>query len=112
MEATERFIRPDLAGRVERFDLDSLIWYLPCTVRLLLVTDSGGYFDDENFGLGELRRILSASPTPWARFDVTTAHRRSFASADVTNFRFDTHDLSPYDQVWLFGFPPLWRRGS
>jgi hypothetical protein len=77
----------------------------PCTVRILMVLDGGGYFTDhDDFGLGELLKALSVSPGPWVRFAVTKAHRANpmGSGADIVNFRFDQHDLSQYDEIWLF----------
>src|ERR1044071_9942920 len=79
------------------------IWLRPCTVRVLMVTDGGGSFTNADFGLTELLNVLSVSPGPYVRFAVTKAHRSSTATnADITSFRFDTHDLSQYDEIWMF----------
>lgn len=78
-------------------------WLRPCTVKILIVTDGGGSFNLADFGLAELLTVLAVPPGPHVRFQVTKAHRGPFAqSADITNFRFDTHDLSQYDEIWLF----------
>ncbi|MEZ4296915.1 MAG: DUF1805 domain-containing protein [Polyangiaceae bacterium] len=84
------------------------------TVRILMVGDGRISFDPhKNFGLGVLVGILRASRLPV--FDVVTAHRaqmgRQFPAgqpieADLFAFRFDRHDLSRYDQIWLFGDSP------
>lgn len=79
------------------------IWLRPCTVRILMVTDGGGSFTNADFGLTELLNVLSVSPGPYVRFAVTKAHRGSgAANADITSFRFDTTDLSQYDEIWMF----------
>ena len=81
------------------------IFLKPCTVKILMVIDNGGAFDNRDFGLSELLNILSVSPGPWVRFEVTKAHRDNpvgGGGADFTNFRFDTHDLNQYDEIWLF----------
>jgi hypothetical protein len=79
------------------------IWLRPCTVRILMVTDGGGSFTNADFGLTELINVLSVSPGPYVRFAVTKAHRSSTATnADLTSFQFDTHDLSQYDEIWMF----------
>jgi hypothetical protein len=84
-------------------DLIYPILIRPCTVRILMVTDSGGSFGMADFGLGELLNVLSVSPGPWVRFAVTKANRISDATADISNFRFDAQDLSRFDEIWLFG---------
>jgi hypothetical protein len=77
----------------------------PCTVRMLIVTDGGGSFTDQDFGLTELLSVLSVSPGPYVRFAVTKAHRSAggflTANADIVGFRFDTTDLSQFDQIWM-----------
>lgn len=77
----------------------------PCTVRILMVTDGGGSFTDGDFGLTELLNVLSVSPGPYVRFAVTKAHRSATGGngADIDNFRFDTTDVSGYDQIWMIG---------
>lgn len=79
-------------------------WLLrPCTVRILMVTDGGGSFTNADFGLTELLEVLSVSPGPYVRFAVTKAHRSAGGGngADIDGFRFDTSDLSLYDQIWM-----------
>jgi hypothetical protein len=88
----------------------------PCEVKILIVTDGFASFGVNDFGMRALRGILAVPPSPWVRFQVTTAHRRNDPAlppppsppptgtvADVSNFRFDTTDLSQYDQIWLLG---------
>jgi hypothetical protein len=79
------------------------IFLRPCSVKILMVTDQGATFGVGNFGLKALLDTLAVPPGPWVRFDVTKAHRRTDPSADLQQFRFDAHDLSGYDQIWLFG---------
>ncbi len=89
------------------------IFFRPCTVHILIVTDSGGSFTDAAFGLTELLSVLSVSPGPYVRFAVTKAHRSAgAANADISSFRFDTTDLQQFDEIWLFavsrgGFTPI-----
>lgn len=79
------------------------IFLRPCTVKILIVTDAGGSFTGAAFGLTELLNVLSVSPGPYVRFAVTKAHRSSgAANADITPFRFDTTDLSQFDEIWMF----------
>ncbi|GAB2961982.1 hypothetical protein [Saccharothrix stipae] len=87
----------------------------PPAVRILMVTDGTASFDRADFGLAALVDVLLTPPGPWVRFEVTRAHREDnlpALSADITDFRFDGHDLAQYDQIWLFGVaraprPPL-----
>ena len=90
-------VRPDIF-----FDLK---WWRKCRVKLLIVTDSssGGFGPTEGFHLGQILAVLADDPWSHVTFDVTKAHRQASATADLPNFRFDTHDLSAYSQVWLFG---------
>ena len=83
------------------------ILLLPCRVRILMVTDGGGSFGTADFGLEALLGILAVPPGPWATFEVTKAHRRSDPDADLQSFRFDAHDLSQYDQIWMFAVERL-----
>lgn len=78
-------------------------WLRPCTVKILIVTDSAGSFNLADFGLAELLTVLAVPPGPYVTFQITKAHRGAFAQgANITNFRFDKHDLSQYDEMWLF----------
>ncbi|GAA4467676.1 hypothetical protein GCM10023189_51760 [Nibrella saemangeumensis] len=73
-----------------------------CRVKMLVVTDYGGSFgDNEGFGLGHFLRAFD-EPLPFTSFEITKAHRRSDEDADIENFRFHEHDLSRYDVIWLF----------
>lgn len=74
----------------------------PCEVKILIVTDGTGSFGVADFGLRALLGILAVPPNPWVRFEVTKAHRRFDPVAHISEFRFDTVDLSGYDQIWLF----------
>lgn len=74
----------------------------PFGLKILMVTDGGGSFGRADFGLSALLDALATPPGPWVRFQVTKAHRRNDPSADLTSFRFDSHDLAQYDQIWMF----------
>jgi hypothetical protein len=79
------------------------IFLRPCVVHILVVTDAGGSFDNAAFGLAELLSVLAISPGPFVRFAVTKAHRGAVAAnADISSFRFDTTDLSQFDEIWMF----------
>lgn len=77
-----------------------------CEVRILVVTDSpaGGFGTVAGLHLGQVLQVLRDDPWSHARFEIVKAHRQGTSEANVLdNFRFDRHDLSRYDQVWLFG---------
>jgi hypothetical protein len=63
---------------------------------------SGG---DEYFGLSEVVATLASGGALFSSFAVTKAHRDTDVrgAADIQNFRFDQHDLSVYDEIWLIG---------
>ncbi|WP_380165170.1 hypothetical protein [Jannaschia sp. R86511] len=92
------------------------LWWRPCPVRVLLVTDGGLDFGSGAFGLRTFVTTLLSGTYP-ARFVITLAHRRS-RSGDammdgdnridrrITGFRFDDgghFGVDDYDQLWLFG---------
>lgn len=60
---------------------------------------------DAYFGLGEFIRTLTTSAAQFTRIAVTRAHRDTDVNhaADLELFRFDDHDLSQYDVIFLFG---------
>ena len=78
---------------------------LQCTVRVLMVTDGAGF---GNRGGADLRRLVEAvtADVPYhVGIEVTTAHHAAggHAGADIDGFRFSTHGLEAYDQVWILG---------
>ncbi len=102
------------------FDLHELRpWYWrPCVVRILMVSDGTLDFSLADFGLRTLVEVIHGTPLPHTRFQITVAHRSTFASdamvatgvpsvtRGIKGFRFDDPDhFAPgmYDQVWLFG---------
>lgn len=85
------------------FDPGMLQLVLPCRIRMLMVTDGSGSFDGAGFGLENFLKAFQ-EPAPYVRFQITKAHRRNPGSGeDLQNFRFNTHDLTQYDVIWLFG---------
>ncbi len=60
---------------------------------------------DAYFGLSEFIRTLTHSAPYFSPVLVTKAHRDTDVrgAADIENFRFDKHDLSVYDEIFLFG---------
>lgn len=81
-------------------------WLIICNIKILIITDSGlgGFTLTEGFHLGQILKILKENPWSHINFEVTKAHRETSNEDDVIdNFRFDSHDLSQYSQIWLFG---------
>ena len=110
MTVGDQFRMPIIADRLARQQLYLdrpweiyPIYLKPCRVKILIVTDSGGSFGTADFGLRELIQTITTPTVPWVRFDVVGANRRLDSTADIQDFRFDTHDLGQYDQMWLFG---------
>src|SRR5215211_7241064 len=75
----------------------------PCDVGILMVTDSGGSFGTDDFGLKALIDALAVPPGPWVRFEITTANRGPDPTADIEGFDFTAQSLDNFDQIWLFG---------
>lgn len=75
----------------------------PWHVRILLVADGAGSFGDDDLGLRGVVECLDHPAAPWARCEVTTAHRAGDPTADVQGFRFDGHELTAFDEIWLIG---------
>lgn len=81
---------------------------LQCTVRVLMVTDGAGFGSG---GEADLRRLVEAvtAEAPYhVAIEVTTAHHAAggHTGADVDGFRFSTHGLEAYDQIWILGARP------
>ncbi len=98
------------------------IWPLLAGIQALVVLDgrphSGHYASfgpgdpssdptsgDDYFGLSEFLRTLSSPVPHLTRIFVTKAHRDTDirGAANIEHFRFDQHDLSAYDEIFLFG---------
>jgi hypothetical protein len=98
-------------------DFDKIIlWpWRRCKVRILIVSDGGIAFGNNDFGLAELiTKALNTSSRPFVDFVITKAHRGVGTGADINNFKFDNSQMpapaaakafnnTNYDQVWLFG---------
>lgn len=81
---------------------------LQCTVSVLMVSDGASFGPG---GEADLRRVVEAITTdaPYhVDVAVTTAHHASSGrtGADIDGFRFTSHDLEAYDQIWLLGARP------
>lgn len=102
--------RTDLSERfTEVFDRPERVFdpplIVPCRISLLVVTDgSGGFGNVQSFHLGNVIDVLTNDPWIDVQFSINKAHRGVSGESDVVdNFRFDSHDLSQYDEIWLFG---------
>lgn len=101
-------------------ELEKIRWpikYGPATVKILIVTDNGGAYDQvTNFGLGLMLKDAfnvgtpAGTPLPadypeYARFEFTLAHRGSGigTTPGFNNFVFSTSKLNGFHEVWLFG---------
>jgi hypothetical protein len=81
-----------------------------CRIRVLMVADDGGTFDTAHgYALSRVLEAIQHDLPRYVVIDVTTARHASTTphpSAAVNDLRFNTHDLSQYDQIWLFGVNP------
>jgi len=91
----------------------------PCTVKILMLVDTGISYNQFYFGLSEVLDTLRNNPEWWVNFDITRAHRQTDPNPPLPgspaeplyaphheNFAFDQtgFDLDGYDQVWFYGF--------
>jgi len=76
-----------------------------CKIKILIVTDSsGGFSEATSFHIGQIIKILDDDPWSHIEFEISKAHREASPEANVLdNFRFNTHDLNQYSQIWMFG---------
>ncbi len=79
-------------------------WRIPCTIRVLMVSDGATFGPEIGYALSRVLEALRHDLPAWVRIEVTTArHASGPGAADIGDLRFDAHDLEPYDQIWLFG---------
>ena len=78
---------------------------LSCTVRVLMVTDGAGFGSGGESDLGRVVAAVTADAPYHVGIEVTTAHHASAGrtGADIDAFRFTTHELEGYDQIWILG---------
>jgi hypothetical protein len=111
-----------------RHPLKIFPWLLrPCRVRVLLVTDGGLDFSDQDFGLSTFVTTLVNDTFHYVEFELTLAHLRSNVTdaqvmvgapgiaRSIKNFRFDEPShfaVDMYDQVWLFGIETFFHSTS
>lgn len=80
-------------------------YFFRCRVDILIVVDADIGYGTAGFDLGHVLDALATDPWSHVDFNVTKAHRQSSSDGSVIdNFRFDSHDLSQYSQIWLFGY--------
>lgn len=107
--------RPELLERAETHDFMRQLltpeshpfpYIEPVEVRILFVIDGIGGFDGRDFGLSILLHELAIPQGPWVRISAKKAYRGQLAVGgddELVGFRFDEHDLTQFDQIWLFG---------
>jgi hypothetical protein len=112
----------NLTAAANKLNVGDRIWPWLSGIRALVVMDgrpySGHYasfgpgdlsadpnYGDTYFGLSEFISTLTSSTSHFTRVLVTKAHRDTDirGAADIEHFRFDQHDLSVYDEIFLFG---------
>jgi hypothetical protein len=76
---------------------------LQCTVRILMVTDGLGFGSEAD--LPRLVDAVTADAPYHVHVEVTTAHHAASGrtGADIDGFRFTTHGIEAYDQIWILG---------
>lgn len=109
IKISDRF-NPAKLARLNKFELEPIeyIKFRRCNIKILVVTDEGGSFGNASFGLTTFLKAFN-EPLAYTSFSVTKAHRGTDLNADISGFRFDTHDLTKFDVIFLFGIerPPL-----
>ena len=96
-----------IKGKVDRLHrledyIRPLFYIRHCKIKMLIVTDFGADYGTSNFGLLSFLKAFD-EPLPYTSFEITKAHRRNDTNADIEDFKFDAHDLSQYDVIFLFG---------
>ncbi len=85
--------------------VDSLICK-KCNIRVLVVTDSFLFFNDEDFGLSNFISILETTSHPSANLIVSKAHRGDPGTLRLNgadkDFTFTTNSLTNIDVVFMF----------
>ncbi|HEY0636852.1 MAG TPA: hypothetical protein VGD67_04335 [Pseudonocardiaceae bacterium] len=90
-------------------DLIVVKWRPQCVIRVLMVADGATFDAGGGYRVSRVLEALRHDLPSYVRMDITTARHGSVsadASADVNGLRFDQHDLSRYDQIWLFAVSP------
>lgn len=88
-----------------------LLFVDPAVVRVLIYVDGPASFGAQDFGLSTFLAALADAGYPWARFEVTRAHRQvdPLGAADLEGVRLvdvKGHawvNPADYDEIWLFG---------
>lgn len=81
-------------------------WRIPCTIRVLMVSDDATFDTAIGYALSRVLEALQHDLPAYVKIDVTTARHASAPAdetADIPSLRFgDVVDLAPFDQIWLF----------
>ncbi|PSP64017.1 hypothetical protein BRC77_05100 [Halobacteriales archaeon QH_8_64_26] len=102
--------RTDFETRADTvsLDIDFEEWFWlpqPTQVDVVLYADGSIHFTGGGFqGLDRVIDAIDNDPWFWVDFDLTTAHRGSDSSADMSNQSLEQIQLDDYDELWLFGY--------
>lgn len=90
-------------------DLYQIPWRVVAHVKVLMVTDGARYGTGGGYNLSRVLEALQYDLPSYVRIDVTKAQHATSSynngdpEADLNDFRFGTTDLTPFDQIWIFG---------
>lgn len=77
----------------------------PCQVDVLIVTDGADFTFGNGYTLGHVVRAMTTDLPPYVSVKVTTARHGSVpdpgGTYDVPSFRFNTTDLTGFDEIWI-----------
>jgi hypothetical protein len=79
-------------------------FWLPCTVRVLIVTDGSDFTMGGGFSLGRVIQAITTNLPHFVTVNVTTAfhHSAPGSGADENSLDFSAHNLAQYDAIWFF----------
>jgi len=92
-------------------DLIIIPWRTPCHIRILMVADFGSFGTGQGYDLSRVLEAIQHDLPSYVRIDVTKARHASAGviddpTADIIDLRFHEHDLTMYDQIWIFAVSP------
>lgn len=76
-----------------------------CPIKILLVTDGASFTASGGYSLSLVIEAINHHVPPYIRIEITTAHhgsRSPIGDSDISDFRFNEHNLEMYDQIWIF----------